>query len=71
MVTRLEVYSLEAGDIIVYLGEHYKFIDTTSGPDGTVRVLCSDEEGFLKQISVPDDFSTLWVLCDTDHTEYA
>jgi hypothetical protein len=69
--TRIEIYALEEGDIIVYLGEHYSFIETTSAPDGTVRVMCSDEEGYRKCISVPDDFCTLWVLCDADHNEYA
>lgn len=60
----MEVYSLEEGDTIVYRGEFYKFIDTSSAPDGTVRVLCVDEEGYKKQISVPDDFARLRIVCD-------
>lgn len=69
MVTKMEVYSLEEGDTIVYLGNYYRFVDSTSAPDGTVRVLCVDEDGYNRCISVPDDFTTLWVLVDEE--EYA
>jgi hypothetical protein len=62
MVTKMEVYALEVGDTIVYLGNYYKFLGTSEAPDGTVRVRCQDEEGFLKQISVPDDFATFWIV---------
>ena len=64
---RMEVYSLEEGDTIIHLGNFYKFVETTAAPDGTVNVMCVDEEGYRRSISVPDDFACLWILCDTDH----
>ena len=62
---RMEVYALEEGDTLIYLGNHYRFICTSEAPDGAVRVLCSDEEGFLKQISVPDEYATFWIVCES------
>lgn len=63
----MEVYSLEEGDVISHHGELFRFIETTSAPDGTVRVMCVDEEGYRRCISVPDDFAKLRIVCDTDH----
>ena len=62
MVTRMEVYALEEGDIIVYLGNYYKFIDTSEELDGRTRVLVQDEEGFHKGITVPNEFATFWIV---------
>lgn len=60
----MEVYSLEEGDTILYQGSFYRFVDTITSPDGTVRVLCIDEEGYNRSISVPDDFTRLRIVCD-------
>ena len=67
----MEVYSLEDGDTIVYRGEFYRFIYTSYRVDGTVDVICVDEEGYRRSISVPDEFAQLRIVCDADHTEYA
>jgi hypothetical protein len=71
MTTKMEIYSLEVGDTIVYLGNFYAYVETLYRSDGQVDVIVSDEEGYRKAISAPDDMHTLWIVCDTDHMENA
>jgi hypothetical protein len=71
MTTKMEIYSLEVGDTIVYLGNFYAYVETLYRSDGQVDVIVSDEEGYRKAISAPSDMHTLWIVCDTDHMENA
>jgi hypothetical protein len=67
----MEIYALEHGDIIVYGGNFYNYIETLYRSDGSVDVICVDEEGFRKAISASNDMYTLMIVCDTDHMENA
>lgn len=62
MTTEVEVYALEDGDIIVYRGNMYTYLDTQYVDGTSVDVLCVDEEGYRKAISVPNDTCILHVL---------
>ncbi len=66
---RMEIYSLEEGDTIVYLGNYYKYLDTHYRSDGSVDVICVDEEGYRKCISAPDDMATMWIVCESVEVE--
>jgi len=71
MTTKMEIYSLEVGDTIVYRGQFYAYIETLYRSDGSVDVICADEEGYRKSLSAPDDMHCLPILCDVDHMENA